>query len=309
MAGDGNNNMWRVVVGSENAISLNNKQKILATVNFGDVMTLHGPAKMSCRCEYVSPLIVNGTTAYDAPIELQISTISQAFSFDTRITSQCKTLAVLEPSIEIAVKQDQAPITSLANQFVIRYFDPANSLDWTALFSIPPGLYTGPQLANEVMAIWNAAFMQTYPAYATATNQKLVVTFDATSNKFTFTAVGYTDPSGLLTWTLNFSLANAPASAQLGFSGNSTPVDWRTVPLVSTIAVPDFVDPNQNFQGYKFNSSMGDTIVNREFLNQQQWLCELVYMLDNQLFGANTLDDKNLPNVLEDWMAVLTFRW
>lgn len=304
-----NTNMWRVVVGSQNATSLNNKQKILAKVNLGDVMTLNGPAKMSVRCEYVSPIIVNGTSAYDSPIELQISTIGQTFSYDSRLTSQCKTLAVLEPSNEVQVKLDQMPVTSNANQFVIRYYDPANGIDWTSLFSIQPGLYTGDQLAMEINAMWNNAFMQTYPAYATATNQQLYVTFNPATNKFTFTALGYVDLSGLLTWTLIFSTGvPKPANQQLGFTTDTVAADWRTIPVPSQFAVPDFVDPNQSYQGYKFSASLGDCIVNREFMNQQEWLCELVYMVDNQLFGPNSFTLSN-PLVLEDWMAVLTFRW
>ena len=284
--------MWKVCVGTENATLLNGRQKFQAQVNLGDVQTLEGPAKMLCRCDYVTPMFVASTSAFDAPMELRIGTIGQFQTFDTRSTSDMTTLGVMEPNDTLNVGEGSAAVTTAANQFSLTY----GTISKT--FTVPQGVYSPANLQSEIQQLVNAWL--TANGYA----QTLVLTYNDTNDRFTFTA-GQAAGSN---WTLSFSGLNAPMNNLLGFAQNytSTAADWYAAPLTSTQAVTVF-DSNDTFKGYKFGGSIGDTVVNREFLNQQNWVIEIVYTNGNPLQG----DDPSvgLPMPLEDWMAVISFRF
>ena len=284
--------MWKVCVGTENATLLNGRQKFQAQVNLGDVQTLEGPAKMLCRCDYVTPMFVASTSAFDAPMELRVGTIGQFQTFDSRSTSDMTTLAVMEPNDTLNVGEGSAAVTASANQFSLTY-GPISKV-----FTVPQGVYSPANLQGEIQQLVNAWL--TTNGYA----QTLVVTYDDTANKFTFTA----GSAAGLNWTLGFGMLSSPMNAVLGFAPNyaSAPADWYAAPLASTQAVTVFAS-NDTFKGYKFGGSMGDTVVNREFLNQQNWVIEVVYTNGNSLQGNDP--SVGLPMPLEDWMTVISFRF
>lgn len=288
----GETSLWKVCVGTENATLLNGRQRFQAQVNLNDVQTLEGPAKMLCRCDYVTPMFVASTSAFDAPMELRIGTIGQFQTFDSRSTSDMTTLAVMEPNDTLNVGEGSAAITVSANQFSITY----GTISKT--FTVPQGVYSPANLSDEIQQLVNAWLM------ANGIAQTLKVSYNTATDRFTFTA-GTAAGSN---WTLSFAGLTAPINDLLGFPANytSTPADWYAAPLTSTQAVTAFAG-NNTFKGYKFGGGIGDTVVNREFLNQQNWLIEVVYTNGNPLQG----DDPSvgLPMPLEDWMAVLSFRW
>ena len=288
----GETSLWKVCIGTENATLLNGRQRFQAQVNLNDVQTLEGPAKMLCRCDYVTPMFVASTSAFSAPMELRIGTIGQFQTFDSRSTSDMTTLAVMEPNDTLNVGEGSAAVTVSADQFSITYGTTSKT------FTVPQGVYSPANLQGEIQQLVNAWLA------ANGYTQTLIVTYDDTANKFLFragTAAG-------ANWTLSFNGVPAPMNDVLGFPANytSTPADWYAAPLMSTQAVTTFAS-NDTFKGYKFGGGIGDTVVNREFLNQQNWLIEVVYTNGNPLQG----DDPSvgLPMPLEDWMAVLSFRW
>jgi hypothetical protein len=262
-------------------------------VNLNDVQTLDGPAKMLCKCEYVTPVFMLAGNAFDAPIEMRISTIGQFQSFDTRQSTDMVTMAVLEPNDTLSVGAGSAAVTPVANAFTITY----GTISKT--FAIPAGIYTPGNLEDEMETMVNA-----WLAVNGNTNSPLLVTFDGNSypKKFQF----FSGTSGT-NWSIGFP-STGGLNAVLGFAAGSTstPQDWNASPQQSTNAVDAF-DTDDTFKGYKFGGSLGDTIVNREFLNQQTWLVELVYTNTNTVQGD--LASSLVPIPLEDWMAVLSFRW